>query len=115
MWDTSVEMWNAIHDANLKGHFLCTREVLRQSMRARNEGVIIFISSGSGKKGEEDSSAYCASKWGVIGFAESVAKDRVPHLSPGTGVADGPRARHGGAGDRTTIGGPVIGRRLLRI
>jgi 3-oxoacyl-[acyl-carrier protein] reductase len=58
-------------------------------MRPQNDGVIIFISSGSGKKGEEDSSAYCASKWGVIGFAESVAKDlkksriRTTTITPG--------------------------------
>ena len=89
VWNTSSAMWDRIHDANLKGHFLCTREVLAQHMLGRGEGVIIFISSGSGKKGEEDSSAYCASKWGVIGFAESVAKDlkktriRVTTLTPG--------------------------------
>jgi NAD(P)-dependent dehydrogenase (short-subunit alcohol dehydrogenase family) len=89
VWDTTVDMWDEIHNANLKGHFLCTREVLRQAMRLQNDGVIIFISSGSGKKGEEDSSAYCASKWGVIGFAESVAKDlkksriRTTTITPG--------------------------------
>jgi NAD(P)-dependent dehydrogenase (short-subunit alcohol dehydrogenase family) len=89
VWETSTAMWDRIHDANLKGHFLCTREVLFQSMLAHGQGVIIFISSGSGKKGEEDSSAYCASKWGIIGFAESVAKDlkktriRVTTLTPG--------------------------------
>jgi NAD(P)-dependent dehydrogenase (short-subunit alcohol dehydrogenase family) len=89
IWDTSAAMWDEIHNANLKGHFLCTREVLSQAMRAKNDGVIIFISSGSGKKGEEDSSAYCASKWGVIGFAESVAKDlkksriRTTTITPG--------------------------------
>jgi NAD(P)-dependent dehydrogenase (short-subunit alcohol dehydrogenase family) len=89
VWETSTAMWDRIHDANLKGHFLCTREALSQSMLAHGEGVIIFISSGSGKKGEEDSSAYCASKWGIIGFAESVAKDlkktriRVTTLTPG--------------------------------
>jgi NAD(P)-dependent dehydrogenase (short-subunit alcohol dehydrogenase family) len=89
VWDTTVDMWDEIHNANLKGHFLCTREVLRQAMRRQNDGVIIFISSGSGKKGEEDSSAYCASKWGVIGFAESVAKDlkksriRTTTITPG--------------------------------
>jgi 3-oxoacyl-[acyl-carrier protein] reductase len=89
VWDTSVAMWDRIHDANLKGHFLCTREALVQAMRPQNDGVIIFISSGSGKKGEEDSSAYCASKWGILGFAESVAKDlkatriRVTALTPG--------------------------------
>jgi NAD(P)-dependent dehydrogenase (short-subunit alcohol dehydrogenase family) len=89
VWETSTAMWDRIHDANLKGHFLCTREALSQHMLAHGEGVIIFISSGSGKKGEEDSSAYCASKWGIIGFAESVAKDlkktriRVTTLTPG--------------------------------
>jgi 3-oxoacyl-[acyl-carrier protein] reductase len=89
IWKTSTEMWEKIHDANLKGHFLCTREVLAQDMIKRGEGTILFISSGSGKKGEEDSSAYCASKWGIIGFAESVAKDlkntriRVTTLTPG--------------------------------
>jgi len=89
VWETSVEMWDEIHNANLKGHFLCTREVLNQAMRPANDGVIIVISSGSGKKGEEDSSAYCASKWGVIGFAESVAKDlkksriRTTTITPG--------------------------------
>jgi len=89
VWATSTAMWDRIHDANLKGHFLCTREALSQYMHAHGEGVIIFISSGSGKKGEEDSSAYCASKWGIIGFAESVAKDlkktriRVTTLTPG--------------------------------
>ena len=89
VWETSSELWDQVHNSNLKGHFLCTREVLRQDMLKRGEGTIIFISSGSGKKGEEDSSAYCASKWGVIGFAESISKDlkktriRVTSLTPG--------------------------------
>ncbi len=89
VWETDTAMWDRLHDANLKGHFLCTREVLKQSMLERNEGTLIFVSSGSGKKGEEDSSAYCASKWGVLGFAESVAKDlkttkiRVTSVTPG--------------------------------
>jgi NAD(P)-dependent dehydrogenase (short-subunit alcohol dehydrogenase family) len=89
VWQTTTAMWDRIHDANLKGPFLCTREVLAQDMITRGEGVIIFISSGSGKKGEEDSSAYCASKWGLLGFSESVAKDlkktriRVTALTPG--------------------------------
>jgi len=89
VWKTDSAMWDQIHDSNLKGHFLCTREVLAQNMLERGDGTLIFVSSGSGKKGEEDSSAYCASKWGIIGFAESVAKDlkktriRVTSLTPG--------------------------------
>ena len=89
VWETSSEMWDRIHNSNLKGHFLCTREVLAQDMLKRGDGTIIFISSGSGKKGEENSSAYCASKWGILGFSESIAKDlkntriRVTALTPG--------------------------------
>jgi 3-oxoacyl-[acyl-carrier protein] reductase len=73
--ETTPEVWDDIQTANLKGQYLCTREVLNQGMLAQNEGVIIFISSGSGIQGEKGSSAYCASKFGVTGFAESVAKD----------------------------------------
>jgi NAD(P)-dependent dehydrogenase (short-subunit alcohol dehydrogenase family) len=81
VWKTDTAMWDRIHGANLRGQFLCTREVLNQSMLSLGEGTLIFVSSGSGKKGEEDSSAYCASK--------SVAKDlkktriRVTVLTPG--------------------------------
>lgn len=75
VYETTVDVWDYIHTANLKGQYLCTREVLKQGMLDRNEGVIIFISSGSGKRGEKGSSAYCASKFGVTGLAESVAKD----------------------------------------
>lgn len=75
IYETTANTWDEIHSANLKGQYLCTREVLQQGMLDRNEGVIIFISSGSGIQGEKGSSAYCASKFGVTGFAQSVAKD----------------------------------------
>ncbi len=69
------KMWDEIHDSNLKGQFLCTREVLRQGMLQHNEGNIIFISSDAAKHGSRASSAYAASKWAGLGFAASVAKD----------------------------------------
>jgi len=103
VWKTDTAMWDRIHNSNLKGQFLCTREVLNQSMLDRGEGTLIFVSSGSGKKGEEDSSAYCASKWGIIGFAESVAKDlkktkiRVTVITPG--MIETPMARESEAWD----------------
>ena len=75
IYETTVSVWDDIQSANLRGQYLCTREVLKQGMLDRNEGVIIFVSSGSGRRGEKGSSAYCASKFGVTGFAESVAKD----------------------------------------
>jgi 3-oxoacyl-[acyl-carrier protein] reductase len=87
--ETTIETWEELHSTNLKSQFLCTREVLNQGMLQKSEGVIIFISSGSGKVGEKNGTAYCASKWGSIGFAESVAKDlketkiRVTTVTPG--------------------------------
>ena len=61
VYDTSTNVWDEIQSANLRGQYLCTREVLKQGMLDRNEGVIIFLSSGSGKSGEKGSSAYCSS------------------------------------------------------
>ena len=87
--EISTETWDQVHSTNLKSQFLCTREALNQGLLKQNEGVIIFISSGSGKVGEENGTAYCASKWGIMGFAESVAKDlketkiRVTTITPG--------------------------------
>ncbi len=75
VYETAASVWDDILSANLRGQFLCTREVLRQGMLDRNEGVIIFVSSDAGKKGGKGSSAYSASKFGVTGFAQSVAKD----------------------------------------
>lgn len=75
VYETSPSVWDDIHATNLRGQYLCTREVLNQGMLAQNEGVIIFVSSGSGIRGEKGSSAYCASKFGVTGFAQSVAGD----------------------------------------
>jgi 3-oxoacyl-[acyl-carrier protein] reductase len=75
VFETTADEWDAVHATNLRGQFLCTREVLKQGMLDANEGTIIFISSGSGIRGEHGSSAYCASKFGVTGFAQSVAKD----------------------------------------
>jgi len=51
--------------------------------------VLIFISSDAGIKGGKGSSAYSASKFGVVGFAESVARDlkhtriRISTIMPG--------------------------------
>ena len=87
--EITTTMWDEIHSVNLRGQFLFTREVLQQGMLAQNEGTLIFISSGSGRRGEKNSATYCASKFGGVGFAESVAKDlketriRVTTIAPG--------------------------------
>lgn len=59
-------------DINLKGTIFCTQEIL-PSMKKRNEGTIVNIISTAGQDGKVTESVYCASKFGVRGFTESVA------------------------------------------
>lgn len=84
----SEEQWDRALDINLKGAFLCTREVL-PAMRSRGGGWIINISSVSGKKGFAGSSAYSASKFGLIGFTESLAREEAPHGIRATSICPG--------------------------
>ncbi|OHD28252.1 MAG: hypothetical protein A2Y38_13480 [Spirochaetes bacterium GWB1_59_5] len=66
------ETWDFLMSLNLKGTFLCTQAVV-PSMRKRRYGRIINMSSMAGKTGEPFTSAYCATKFGVIGFTQAVA------------------------------------------
>ena len=72
--DTTEEEWNKTIDTNLNGVFLFTKEVLPYMIENKS-GVIVNVSSGAGKSGFPNLSAYCASKFGVIGFTESIAKE----------------------------------------
>jgi 3-oxoacyl-[acyl-carrier protein] reductase len=68
----SEEEWDQTLDINLKGAFIFCRAIVPHMMK-KNLGVIVNVSSGAGKVGFEDISAYCASKFGMIGLAESLA------------------------------------------
>lgn len=72
MVDTSREEYENIMDTNVKGMFFCTKYSLPYLLK-RGEGRIINISSGAGKHGIPKLSIYCASKFAVIGFTESIA------------------------------------------
>ena len=73
--DTTEEEWDNTIDTNLKGIFLFTKEVLPYMLENKSDSIIINVSSGAGKSGFPNLSAYCASKFGVIGFTESIAKE----------------------------------------
>lgn len=74
MIDLLIEEWDEVLDTNLKGVFLSNRAVLPTMIRQRR-GDIINISSTSGRQGRAHDSAYCASKFGVIGLSEAVAEE----------------------------------------
>ena len=73
--DTTEEEWNKNIDTNLKSVFLFTKEVLPHMIKNKSGGVIVNVSSSAGKSGFPNLSAYCASKFGIIGLTESIAKE----------------------------------------
>ena len=68
------EDWDLTMDVNLKGVFLCTQAVFKM-MCDRGTGYILNISSVSGKMGHRNGGAYCASKFAVNGFTETIAAE----------------------------------------
>ena len=66
--------WDEVLNTNLKGAFYGTKSVLR-SMMKNKYGRIINITSIVGLQGNSGQSNYSASKAGLIGFTQSVAKE----------------------------------------
>ena len=87
-----VEDWDNVINVTLRGTFLCTKFAL-PSMLERGSGCIINISSGAGKRGVPNRSAYSAAKFGVNGFTETLAAEYLrkgirPHvICPGPTVS----------------------------
>ncbi|MBI2149035.1 MAG: SDR family oxidoreductase [Acidobacteria bacterium] len=83
------EDFDVLIETNLRGIFLASRCVL-PSMIERKKGHIINIASIAGKVGSANRAVYCASKFGVVGFTESLAEEvrqhgiRVSLICPGS-------------------------------
>ena len=91
--ELEVEEWEQQVRVNLFGVYYTTRAVLPQ-MIEKQSGDIINISSTAGKNGSAVTSAYSASKFGVIGLSESLMQEvrkhniRATTLAPSTIVTD---------------------------
>jgi NAD(P)-dependent dehydrogenase (short-subunit alcohol dehydrogenase family) len=72
--ETSIDSWDQVLDANLKGTFLVTRAFL-PAMRARKSGRIVNVASISGRQGTAGLTAYCAAKHGVVGLTRALAEE----------------------------------------
>jgi len=85
--------WEEIVKVNLFGVYYVTRAVLPEMME-RKTGDIINISSTAGQRGAAVTSAYSASKFGLIGLSESLMQEvrkhniRVSTLTPSTIATD---------------------------
>ena len=96
---TSEEDWNNVIDINVKGTANTLRAALPH-MLSRKYGRIVVISSGQGRHGFKNGSAYSASKWGLIGLMKSVAwevgKDGITVNCVEPGLVDTPLTRNPG-------------------
>ena len=81
--------WDTLMNINLKGVFLCTQAAV-VSMIEQRYGRIVNISSMAGKTGEPLTSPYCATKFGVIGFTQSIALELGKHNITVNAVCPGP-------------------------
>jgi len=75
--ETSLDTIEEIVRTNFLGMVHCTHEVL-PSMISRGSGHIVNISSVSGHIGTPNMAAYCASKFAMNGFSESLYHDLEP-------------------------------------
>lgn len=69
------KFWDQMVDTNLKGTFWGCKVAAE---RLSPGGCIINISSLAGKRGSSNNSVYCASKFGVTGLTQALAKELGP-------------------------------------
>ena len=72
--------WETVMDTNLRGVMQLVRAVL-PLMRKNDFGDIVNVSSQAGKHGYADVPSYCASKFGLLGFAEALRDAKQLQLS----------------------------------
>ncbi len=82
VWKLAVEDWDFVQSVNLRGAFLLLRHaipVMRASEAcpepSRRGGRIVLIGSINGSRGKFGTSAYSASKAGLIALARTVARE----------------------------------------
>lgn len=87
--DMEPDVWEHIIQTNLMGTYYVTRAAL-PTMLKQDSGTIINIASTAGERGFATGSAYCASKFAVMGLTEALMQEvrksniRVTALTPST-------------------------------
>lgn len=70
----SIDDWDRVINVDLRGTFLCTRELIRGMIRQK-WGRVINVGSVVGIRGNAGQTNYSAAKAGVIGFTKALAKE----------------------------------------
>jgi 3-oxoacyl-[acyl-carrier protein] reductase len=76
--DTDEELWDHIHDVNVKGTFLVSKYVVRQ-MKKTGGGVIINMASIASFKPTPHRAPYASSKGAVLSLTKTMAFELAPN------------------------------------
>ena len=74
----NIDDWDAQLSVNLRGSFLITK-FFSEAMIQKKKGMFVYINSVAGKKAYPYSSAYVASKFGLLGFSRSMRAELREH------------------------------------
>lgn len=73
--DLTEQDWDFNFSVNAKGVFLTNRTIVRHWLAVGSPGIIINTASVAGKTGAPLLAHYCASKFAVVGFTQSLARE----------------------------------------
>lgn len=73
--DLTEREWDATMEVNTKGVFLCCQEAIRYMRASGKGGRLINTASGQARDGFIYTPHYAASKFGVMGLTQSLAKE----------------------------------------
>ena len=90
MLEMDEALWSKVHDVNLKGVFLCSREGAKQMVKqGRGRRIINIASIDAFHPSGVGLAHYDASKGGVVMFTKSLALELGPHGILVNGIAPG--------------------------
>ncbi|PMS35767.1 meso-butanediol dehydrogenase/(S,S)-butanediol dehydrogenase/diacetyl reductase [Trinickia symbiotica] len=76
--DLTEAEWDKVLAVNTKGVFLCCQEAATRMLAAGKQGRLINTASGQARQGFVYTPHYAASKFGVVGITQSLAKELAP-------------------------------------
>ena len=76
--DMTESEWDTVMDVNTKGVFLCCQAAAKIMIK-QGHGRLVNTASGQAREGFIYTPHYAASKMGVVGITQSLAKELAPH------------------------------------